>query len=68
VLAGLDVPAVVVVGEQDGLTPPAAARAMVGELTRGVLTIVPGAGHLSPLEAPRQVGRALTGLVVRARP
>ena len=68
VLAGLSVPAAVVVGEQDVLTPPQAARAMVEVLPDAVLTVVPGAGHLSPLEAPREVARALTGLVVRAWP
>lgn len=68
VLAGLDVPATVVVGAEDGLTPLAAARVMVDTLPDAVLTVVPAAGHLSPLEAPREVGRALTGLVVRTRP
>jgi pimeloyl-ACP methyl ester carboxylesterase len=68
VLAELAVPAVVVVGEEDALTPPAAAEAMTAALADAVLTVVPGAGHLSPLEAPRWVARALTGLVVRTRP
>jgi pimeloyl-ACP methyl ester carboxylesterase len=67
-LAGLTVPAAVVVGEEDALTPSAAAAVMVSALADAVLTVVPGAGHLSPLEAPRQVARALTGLVIRTRP
>jgi pimeloyl-ACP methyl ester carboxylesterase len=68
VLAGMRVPAAVVVGEEDGLTPPAAAHVMADVLPDAVLTVVPHAGHLSPLEAPREVARALTGLVVRSRP
>jgi pimeloyl-ACP methyl ester carboxylesterase len=68
VLVGLGVPAAVVVGEEDGLTPPSVAEAMVAVLPDAVLTVVPRAGHLSPLEAPREVARALTGLVVRTRP
>lgn len=68
VLAGLRVPAAVVVGEEDGLTPLAAARTMTDALADAVLTVVPAAGHLSPLENPREVARALTGLVVRSRP
>jgi pimeloyl-ACP methyl ester carboxylesterase len=67
-LAGLTVPAAVVFGEEDVLTPFAAAEAMAAVLADAVLTVVPGAGHLSPLEAPRQVARALTSLVVRTRP
>jgi pimeloyl-ACP methyl ester carboxylesterase len=67
VLAGLAVPAVVVVGEEDGLTPPGAAHAMADVLPDAVLTVIPGAGHLSPLEVPQEVARALIGLVVRCR-
>ncbi|ASR39649.1 alpha/beta hydrolase [Prauserella marina] len=54
------VPTLVVVGEEDTLTPPAAAeelsRAAGGETT---LVVVPGAGHLTPLEAPERVAAAV---------
>lgn len=68
VLAGLRVPATVLVGEEDVLTPPEAARTMAGAMPDAVLEVAPGAGHLTPLEAPEAVVRALTGLVVRTRP
>jgi pimeloyl-ACP methyl ester carboxylesterase len=46
----------IVVGEQDAVTPPAAARAMVDavRLTGGVVDYaeLPGAGHLTPAEDP----------------
>jgi pimeloyl-ACP methyl ester carboxylesterase len=33
-----------------------------------VLTVVPGAGHLTPLERPEEVARALVALTLRVRP
>lgn len=64
-LAGLAVPAAVLVGEEDGMAGPSAARAMADVLPDVVLTVVPRAGHLTPLEAPAEVAHALTGLVLR---
>ncbi|GAB3564642.1 alpha/beta hydrolase [Amycolatopsis endophytica] len=60
-LAGADVPALVVVGEEDALTPPDAARAMAESLPRGELVVVPQAGHLTPLEAPAMVTESILG-------
>jgi pimeloyl-ACP methyl ester carboxylesterase len=64
-LTGLDLPAAVVVGAQDGLTPPSAAHAMAEALPDAVLTVLPHAGHLSPLEDPDGVAAALLALVLR---
>ncbi len=44
------VPALVVVGDQDRLTPPAAARRMAASLPRGRLAVIEGAGHVAMLE------------------
>lgn len=51
-LVGIDVPTMVVVGEEDVLTPPAEARAMHSAIRGSRLEILPGAGHLSNLERP----------------
>jgi pimeloyl-ACP methyl ester carboxylesterase len=66
-LPGLTVPAAVVVGEEDGVTGPDQARAMAAALPDAVLTVVPGAGHLSPVERPDAVAATLAGLLVRVR-
>jgi pimeloyl-ACP methyl ester carboxylesterase len=58
-LPSIDVPALVVVGEEDTLTPPSEAEAMVAALPAGRLVRVPGAGHLAPLERPRNVNEAV---------
>ena len=51
-LKSFDFPTLVMVGEQDAITPPALAEAMIRELKRGSLEVIPSAGHLSNLEAP----------------
>ncbi len=67
-LASLDVPAAVMVGEEDTLSPLAQARAMADALPDAVLTVLPRAGHLAAVETPRAVAAALTALLVRVRP
>lgn len=51
-LAGIDLPALVVVGERDSPSPPDVAEEMARRLPRAHLAVVPGAGHLSNLDAP----------------
>ena len=53
VLTGLSIPVLVLVGQEDDITPVAEAREMAGLVGGAVrLAIVPGCGHLSTLEAP----------------
>ncbi len=49
-LASITVPTLVVVGEEDVLTPPADAEAMVAALPNASLVRIVGAGHLVSLE------------------
>jgi pimeloyl-ACP methyl ester carboxylesterase len=49
----------VIVGEDDAITPAADARAMQNAIPRSTLTVIPGAGHLSNLERPDIFSRAL---------
>jgi 3-oxoadipate enol-lactonase len=58
-LARVVVPALVVVGEEDGITPVSDARAMADALPDATLAILPGAGHLANLEAPDAFRAAL---------
>ncbi|MFC9251392.1 alpha/beta fold hydrolase [Amycolatopsis thailandensis] len=60
-LRSADVPALVVVGEEDGLTPLEAANTLVETLPDATLVVLPEAGHLTPLEDPTGVVEAILG-------
>ena len=60
-------PALVIVGEEDVVTPPADARApRARPFPRTELVVLPRAGHLSNLEAPEDFSGALTRFLSRA--
>ena len=63
-LAHIPCPALVIVGEHDEVTPQADAERMRGEIPRSLLTVIPGAGHLSNLERPDEFSRALHDFLV----
>ena len=65
-LRSVRVPAAVIVGEMDAVTPPEEAAAMAEILPDAGLTVVPGAGHVSPIESPDAVNVALRSLIERA--
>ena len=64
-LPGIDVPVIVVVGEEDELTPVVHSQTMAAAIPGAELRIVPGSGHVSSLEAPAEVTRALRDLLAR---
>ena len=53
------VPALVIVGEEDQLTPPDRARAMVDALPDARLLVIPGAAHLTTMEKAAEVTAAM---------
>lgn len=63
VLRGLAVPALVIVGDEDEMSPPQEAEAMVEALPDGRLARVPQAGHMSSMEAPEAFNEALTAFL-----
>lgn len=62
VLSTISVPALVIGGEQDVSCPPAQMRALAHAIPGARTMIVPGAGHLSPIERPSEVNEALIEL------
>jgi pimeloyl-ACP methyl ester carboxylesterase len=62
-LASITCPTLVVVGDEDGLTPPAEAEKLVTGIRGARLARIPGAGHLSNLEQPAAFNQALTGFL-----
>jgi pimeloyl-ACP methyl ester carboxylesterase len=58
-LRATSVPALVLVGAEDTVTPPADAQEMADAMTGARLEILPRAGHLSALECPEEFNAAV---------
>ncbi len=61
-LSRIDVPVLVVGGQDDALIPVADIRAMAELVPRARTAIIPDAGHLPPIEQPDQLNQALIEL------
>lgn len=53
------VPVLVAGGEEDTITPPQGMRVMAGAIPGARFTLIPGAGHLPPVEQPEAVSDLL---------
>ena len=58
-LPGIAAPTLIIVGRDDGITPPDAARKMADAIPNAQLQIIEGAGHLSNLEMPEEFNEVL---------
>ncbi len=58
-LAAIKCPALVLVGAGDELTPPELSQEIAAAIAGSRLVVIPDCGHLSPLERPAAVNRAL---------
>lgn len=65
-ISRINVPSLVLCGEEDRVCPPAWHIAMAGQLPRGRLVMIPGVGHLSALENPEAVTTQLTSFIESA--
>jgi pimeloyl-ACP methyl ester carboxylesterase len=62
-LPAIKCPTLVLVGDGDQLTPPALSEEMAALIPGSRLVVVPDCGHLSTLERPEAVTRALVALM-----
>lgn len=58
-LPRIAVPTLVLVGEDDAVTPPADARLMAESIPNARYEVIPNAGHLAPVENPEATSRAI---------
>lgn len=61
-IAAIGVPTTVLVGTHDRLTPVARARLLAARIPGAELVVLPGLGHMLPLEAPDVVAAAIAEL------
>jgi len=64
-LGRLGAPTLVVAGELDALTPPAASRALAEAVPGAALVEIPGAGHFPWVDAPEAFRAAVEGFLAR---
>ena len=57
--ARIAAPTLIIAGESDVLVPPAQSQEMHKSIRGSTISIIPGAGHMAPMEQPQQVSRAI---------
>lgn len=58
-LAGIAVPTLILSGELDAITPPEVMKVLHDNIPRSQFAIIPGSGHMSPMEQPNAVTREM---------
>jgi 3-oxoadipate enol-lactonase len=58
-LGEIGVPALLICGEHDGISPPSEMRQIAAQMPRAKFVEIAGAGHMSPLEQPAAVNAAI---------
>jgi pimeloyl-ACP methyl ester carboxylesterase len=64
-LGQIDVPALVICGQHDAISPPAEMRGFAPKMPNARFVEIAGAGHMSPLEAPEVVNDAIRGFLAQ---
>jgi 3-oxoadipate enol-lactonase len=58
-LSEIKVPTLIIVGEHDVISPPAEMQGIAAAIPDAKAVVIPGAGHMAPLEKPLEVNRAI---------
>jgi pimeloyl-ACP methyl ester carboxylesterase len=58
-LPSIAIPTLIIVGDNDPITPTAVAESMNKAIPHSKLSLIKGAAHLSPMEQPQQVNQAI---------
>jgi 3-oxoadipate enol-lactonase len=64
-IASIRAPTLVMVGSEDGATPPAMSEEIVRRIEGATLQVLEGARHLTPLERPAEIAAALLRMAAR---
>ena len=67
-ISSISVPTLIVVGDEDALTPPKEARGMADQIRGSSLQVIEGAGHVSNLERPAAFNQVLSEFLDRIGP
>jgi pimeloyl-ACP methyl ester carboxylesterase len=58
-LSKIKIPALVICGEHDALTPPAVMKPLAEKISGAEFIVIKNSGHMSPIENPEEVNKAI---------
>jgi 3-oxoadipate enol-lactonase len=61
--AAIRIPTLVIVGDQDAITPPALSEELVALIPGAQLSVIAGASHIANLDKPAEFNRAIDGFL-----
>lgn len=64
-LGKINIPAMLICGELDALTPPLVMKDMFHKINKAEFVEVPNAGHMTPIENPQMVNKAIKDFLVK---
>ena len=64
-LSSIKIPTLIICGEQDALTPPPVMRDMFHRISKADFVEIPKAGHMTPIENPQLVNKAIRDFLVK---
>jgi 3-oxoadipate enol-lactonase len=67
-LSQIKIPTLIICGENDKLTPPEVMKLTSDRITNSEFIIVPEAGHMTPIENPKFVNKAITKFLMKHFP
>ena len=64
-LTKINIPALVICGEEDALTPPEVMKPLAEKIKEAVFVVIKNSGHMSPIENPIEVNEAIKKFLER---
>ena len=64
-LSKIKIPALVLCGEFDALTPPPIMKAMGDKINGAEFVVIKNSGHMSPIENPKEVNSAINNFLIK---
>lgn len=66
--SAVTVPSLLLTGDADAIAPPKSVRALAAVMPSATSTVLPGVGHLVPMERPVKIGRLVHEFLTTVRP
>lgn len=64
-LGKINIPTLLICGEQDALTPPSVMKEMFHKINKAEFVEIPNAGHMTPIENPQVVNKAMRDFLIK---